>query len=169
MRAGLPELQTKAQAREAHIRDLPQINQVISAAVMTWDLPERVKRLALSSYHYHTVDFAHFGMRVIEQAGALVGVAAWEPADPRDLPEDAPAQAKGLLLHGIYVDPAAHRQGHGRMLVEHALEAAAAEAMVGVLVKAQSDAVPFFQALGWQRLPVRDRVRDYEHRYWQAL
>lgn len=158
-----------SQLRDAQRADLPQINQVISAAVMTWDLPERVKRLALSSYHYHAVDFAHFGMRVIEQAGTLVGIAAWEPADPRDLPEDAPAEAKGLLLHGIYVDPAAQRQGIGRALVAEALHAAQAQGVAGVLVKAQSDAVPFFQALGWQHLPVRDRVRDYEHRYWQAL
>jgi GNAT superfamily N-acetyltransferase len=157
------------QLRNAQRVDLPQINQVISAAVMTWNLPERVKRLALSSYHYHEVDFAHFGMRVAQRADALLGVAAWEPAYPRDLPEDLKPDARGLLLHGIYVDPEAQRQGIGRVLVAEALHAAQAQGLAGLLVKAQSDAVPFFHGLGWQALPVRDRVRDYEHRYWKTV
>jgi GNAT superfamily N-acetyltransferase len=155
--------------RPARLADLESINRVISAAVMTWDLPERVKRLALSSYHYHAVDFAHFGMCVAEQHDQIVGVAAWEPADPRDLPDELAVGAHGLLLHGLYVDPSHQRQGLGRLLLQPVLQAAQQASVAGVLVKAQSDAVPFFRALGWTELAVRDRVRDYPHRYWQAL
>ncbi len=155
--------------RPARLADLESINGVISAAVMTWDLPERVKRLALSSYHYHAVDFAHFGMCVAEQHDQIVGVAAWEPADPRDLPDELAVGAHGLLLHGLYVDPSHQRQGLGRLLLQPVLQAAQQASVAGVLVKAQSDAVPFFRALGWTELAVRDRVRDYPHRYWQAL
>ena len=155
--------------RAARIEDLASINRVISAAVMTWDLPERVKRLALSSYHYHAVDFAHFGMCVEEQQDQIVGVAAWEPADPRDLPDELAADVHGLLLHGIYVDPQVQRQGVGRALITQAIVAATAQGAAGLLVKAQNDAVPFFQALGWRPLPIRDRVRDYQHRYWRAI
>jgi GNAT superfamily N-acetyltransferase len=154
--------------RPARLADLQSINRVISAAVMTWALPERVKRLALSSYHYHAVDFAHFGMCVAEQDGVVVGVAAWEPADPRDLPEGLSPDARAFLLHGLYVDPAAQRQGAGRALLAEVLRAAQSQAMVGVLVKAQADAVPFFRALGWQALPVRNAVREYAHRFWKA-
>ena len=152
--------------RPARLADLEAINRVISAAVMTWDLPERVKRLALSSYHYHAVDFVHFGICVAEHQDQIVGVAAWEPADPRDLPAGA---AKGLLLHGLYVDPAHQRQGLGRLLLQQVLQTAQQASVAGVLVKAQNDAAPFFHALGWMELPVRDRVRDYPHRYWHAL
>lgn len=155
--------------RPARLADLESINRVISAAVMTWDLPERVKRLALSSYHYHAVDFAHFGMCVAEQHDHIVGVAAWEPADPRDLPDELAVGAHGLLLHGLYVDPSHQRQGLGRLLLQPVLQAAQQASVAGVLVKAQSDAVPFFRALGWTELAVRDRVRDYPHRYWQGL
>jgi predicted N-acetyltransferase YhbS len=155
--------------RPARLADLESINRVISAAVMTWDLPERVKRLALSSYHYHAVDFAHFGMCVAEQHDQIVGVAAWEPVDPRDLPDELAVGAHGLLLHGLYVDPSHQRQGLGRLLLQPVLQAAQQASVAGVLVKAQSDAVPFFRALGWTELAVRDRVRDYPHRYWQAL
>jgi GNAT superfamily N-acetyltransferase len=155
--------------RSARIQDLASINRVISAAVMTWDLPERVKRLALTSYHYHAVDFAHFGMCVAEQGGVLVGVASWEPADPRDLPEELGAPARGMLLHGVYVDPALQRQGLGRALIAAVVQSTQEQEMAGVLVKAQADAVPFFRALGWEALPVRDAIRDYPHRYWRGL
>ena len=155
--------------RPARLADLQSINRVISAAVMTWALPERVKRLALSSYHYHAVDFAHFGMCVAEQHDQIVGVAAWEPADPRDLPDDLTPDAHGLLLHGLYVEPSLQRQGVGRALIQELMQAAKMQGAAGVLVKAQSDAVPFFRTLGWIEQLVRDQVRDYPHRFWRVL
>ena len=42
--------------RPAAPDDLEEVNQVIEAAVMTWDLTERVKRLSLPSYRYNAHD-----------------------------------------------------------------------------------------------------------------
>jgi hypothetical protein len=73
--------------RPAHAADLPALNGVIERAIATWPLPERVKRLTLPSYRYQPHDLDHLHLVVAEDAGGTaVGVAAWEPAHPRDLP-----------------------------------------------------------------------------------
>jgi len=67
---------------------------------MTWNLPQRVKRLSLPSYRYTGIDFDHFEMVVAEDdRQTTIGIAAWEPADAKD----APAGHTALLLHGIYL------------------------------------------------------------------
>ena len=73
--------------REASKADLVAINQVIDAAIMTWKLPERVKRLSLPSYHYKEHDLQHIKLIVAEDDKQnIIGVAAWEQADPNDAP-----------------------------------------------------------------------------------
>jgi GNAT superfamily N-acetyltransferase len=151
--------------RPASSADLAAINAVIERAVMTWNLPERVKRLTLPSYRYQPHDLEHLQIVVAEDADrAVLGVAAWEPASPRDLP----AGKSGLLLHGLYVDPDRQRGGVGSRLLDAALTAAREQGFDGLLVKAQSDAADFFVARGLQRLPVVDPDRDYPHRFWKA-
>lgn len=153
------------QLRPAHAADLPAINGVIERAIANWQLPERVKRLTLPNYRYHAHDLIHLHLVVAEEAsGTILGVAAWEPAHPRDLPADK----RGLLLHGLYVDPAHQHRGAGSRLLDAAAEAARALGFDGVLVKAQADANRFFQARGLQRLPVEDAARHYPHRFWLA-
>lgn len=153
------------QVRPAHAPDLPAINGVIEHAIANWQLPERVKRLSLPSYRYHAHDLIHLHVVVAEDAsGAVIGVAAWEPADPRDLPADK----RGLLLHGLYVDPAHQHRGAGSRLLDAAAEAARTQGFDGVLAKAQADANGFFEARGLQRLPVEDAARHYPHRFWLA-
>lgn len=150
----------------ASAAELPEINRVISAAVMQWSLPERVKRLSLPSYHYHAHDLEHLQLVVLyDAAQRIVGVAAWEAASPADLP----AEKRGLLLHGIYVLPEQQRQGIGSALLAAALAASKAAGMDGLLVKAQTDARVFFSAQGMQLLPVSNPQRDYPHRYWKAI
>jgi GNAT superfamily N-acetyltransferase len=149
--------------RPANTADLPAINAVIEAAVMTWKLPERVKRLALPSYRYSTLDMAHLHIVLAETPDdGIVGVAAWEPAEAKDLP----AGRRGMLLHGLYVSPARWHQGIGAKLLDGALSAALARGMDGLLVKAQADAVGFFTAQGMVHLAEEDRDRHYVHRYW---
>jgi len=148
--------------RKAGSEDLPALNRVVQAAFMTWDLPERVKRLSLSSYLYDEMDLQYLELMLAERAGRVVGVAAWEQATQRDCPGDA----RGLLLHGLYVHPEEAGRGIGRELLAAAQDAAAAAGMDGVLVKAQTDAVGFFERLGLQALPVEDTARHYASRFW---
>lgn len=143
--------------------DLPSINAAVEGAVMTWRLPERVKRLALPSYRYGEADRRHLGFAVARASAGndVLGVAAWEPADPRD----CPAGRRGLLLHGLYVAPAKQRCGLGTRLLQCALSASAAAGFDGLLARAQRDAEGWFEQKGFQRLPVDDG-RDYAGRYW---
>ena len=133
---------------------------------MTWDLPDRVKRLSLPSYRYHTGDLSHLTLVVAETSRRdIVAAAAMEPADPAD----TPAGRNGLLLHGIYVAPERHRQGVGSKLLDAAVQAARDGRFDGLLVKANRDARRFFFNRGLRPLPVENPNRDYPHRFWYDL
>lgn len=152
--------------RQAVAADLAVINRVVEDAVLTWKLPERVKRLALPSYRYHAYDLHHQHMLVADLPDVgIVGVAALEEADPRDLPNPH----TGLLLHGLYVHPAWQGRGIGTRLIETAFAICRETGHDGLLVKAQPDAAGFFQSRGMQRLAVKDPDRDYPYRYWQFV
>ncbi len=152
--------------RQADADDLEAVNNLIEAAVMGWALPERVKRLSLASYRYDQHDLSFLELAVAERPGpGLIGVAAWEPADPADVPEARAA----LLLHGLYVRPAQQGAGIGTCLFDAAEQAAIRRGLDGVLVKAQADAAGFFRRLGLEPVPVLDPERDYPHRFWRAL
>ena len=155
-----------ARLRPATVADLAAINAVIERAVMTWPLPERVKRLTLPSYRYNPHDLEHLQIVVAETSEhGVIGVAAWEPANPRDLP----AGQTGLLLHGLYVDPDRQRGGAGSRLLDAALAAAREQGFDGLLVKVQPGAENFFLARGLKRLAIADPTRDYPHRFWKAV
>jgi GNAT superfamily N-acetyltransferase len=146
--------------------DLPAINRVIDAAVMGWDLPERVKRLALPGYRYEAHDLEFLELIVATDAqDRIVGVAGCEPADPADTPEGRHA----LLLHGLFVLPELQRHGIGRRLLREAERRAQSGGFDSLLVKAQREASAFFTAQGMDALPVQDSRRDYAHRYWKRL
>ena len=152
--------------RPAVAADIEALNGVVERAFMTWDLPERVKRLSLPSYRYRAIDLSFQQLVVAETAThGIIGVAAWEPAETRDLPWGL----TGLLLHGLYVEPAHIHRGIGSLLLDTALQAARTQGVDGLLVKAQADAIRFFTARGMRLLPVQDPERDYPHRYWQAV
>ncbi len=152
--------------RPASPVDLLAVNGVIESAINTWELPARVKRLCVPLYRYsvHDLDFLDLVVAEVESIG-IVGVAAWEQADPGD----APAGHSALLLHGIYVAPDQQRKGLGARLLAAAETAALLRGFDGVLVRAQPGAGDFFLALGLERVPVQDRSRDYPHRFWKAL
>jgi len=145
------------------VAQLPGINAVVEAALMTWSLPERVKRLALPSYRYTEADLEHLGLATARDAqGGVIAVAAWEPAAPGD----GPPGRKALLLHGLYVHPLHQRRGIGTALLRRALQAAAANGSDGLLVKAQHGAEAFFAGAAFTRLETVDGARDYARRYW---
>ena len=154
--------------RTAVKQDLSAINRIIESAVMRWQLPERVKRLALPSYRYDEIDLQHYEFLIAEQQGHIIGVAAWDSELHK-----GPGDCAGVLLHGIYVDPEQQRRGIGKQLlkaVEESIKHSSHKPRAqGLLVKAQKDAEDFFRAQGLQRLAVDDPVRDYENRYWKDL
>ena len=152
--------------RPANLTDLNDINRVIEAAVMSWALPERVKRLSLPSYRYTEQDVSYLDMLVAQTAaGEIVGIAAWETADPQDLPPGKTA----ILLHGIYVTPRYQHQGIGRQLFRAVVEAVKPRHVDGLLVRAQEQARGFFLAQGMELLPVEDSTRHYAHRLWRPF
>lgn len=154
--------------RTATLTDLNEINSVIASAVMSWQLSERVKRLSLSSHQYCEIDFRHLQF-VVAQTGKtsqakIVGVAAWEEAEPLNSPQNT----RALLLHGIYVDAKYHHQGIGQALFARAQQAAIEQHYDGLLVKSQTDASEFFIAQGMQTLP-QENDRQYNNRFWKPL
>lgn len=151
--------------RPAGRADLEAINRIIEAAVMTWNLPERVKRLALPSYRYTALDLDHLTIVLAEDdRRRMLGIASWEPADARD----APAVNSALQLYGLYVDPAYHSQGVGHRLFRAAEAAVCKQQYDGLLVKAQEDAIGFFIAQGMSSLPAEDPALHYGHRLWKS-
>jgi len=112
--AGIP---SQLALRPAVDADLGAVNAVVERAVMTWKLPERVKRLAMQSYFCTACDLKCQQVVIAgDSAGGVVGVAAWEAAAARDCPQGR----RGLLLHGIYVEPARQRHGIGARLLSAA-------------------------------------------------
>ena len=151
--------------RVAGVDDLGAINRVVEAAFMTWNLPERVKRLSLPHYRYDEMDLRHLDLVLAELDAEVVGVAAWEAANPAD----CPSGSAGLLLHGLYVLPTRMGRGIGTRLLGAARAAAQRQGYAGVLVKAQADAVGFFKRAGLQALPIEDAARHYAARLWCAV
>jgi GNAT superfamily N-acetyltransferase len=152
--------------RTAAAGDLEEINRIIDACIMTWDLPDRVKRLSLSSYRYSGIDLDFLDIVVAENLeGEILGAAAWEPADAGD----TPGGTGGLLLHGIYVDPSQQRRGIGARLFSAAVETVRQRGLKGLLVKAQADANGFFTALGMQAVAHDGDPRRYANRLWMQV
>jgi len=156
----------KINIRPAKHEDLDNINRVIEAAIMTWNLPERVKRLSLSSYLYTSIDFDHLDIVVVEDdSHGIVAIAAWEQADANDVPDGKTA----LLLHGIYVHPLHQRQEIGQQLLKRAEQAVLQHHFDALLVKAQTGAEGFFLKQGMSLLPVENTERHYASRYWKSV
>ena len=152
--------------RKAEYRDLGQINTLIAAAMDTWRLSKRVKRLSLPLYQYNAQDLEHLQVIVAEtEATTIAGIAAIEPADASEYPRGHNA----ALLQGIYVDPFRHRNGIGTRLLRYMQATASSRGYDGLLVKANPEARTFFEARAFEKLPIEDPSRDYPYRYWKLL
>jgi N-acetylglutamate synthase-like GNAT family acetyltransferase len=129
-------------------------------------LPERVKRLSLPSCRYNKHDLKTIELMVTEGDNQnIIGVAAWEPANPKD----ASVAHNTLLLHGIYVQPALYHHDIGQQLLCAAEQAAIEQGCDALQVKAQSSASGFFLAQGMQPLDIENEQHDYAHRYCKPL
>jgi GNAT superfamily N-acetyltransferase len=157
---------TGSSLRKADSDDLHNINDVIAAAMGTWDLAERVKRISLPLYRYQAHDLEHLQILVAESsASRIVGVAALEQSPAGDLP----GEQSTSILHGLYVDPAYHGKGVGSLLLKRIEEIAALTDARDLLVKAQHEALGFFVRRGFKTLPVEDDSRDYPYRLWKRF
>lgn len=156
--------ESELQIRTASQKDIDALNRVVEAAVKTWNLPERVKRLALPSYRYNEHDFEHYEIVVAESGNQLVGVAAWDT-----VAQPGPEQTRLLFLHGLYVLPEQQRSGIGSRLLAAAEMAVRKHGFDGIVVKVQKGAEAFFKAQGLGKLGVSNQARDYENQYWKRL
>lgn len=150
------------QLRRGDVTDLEAINGVVTRAIDTWEVSDRVKRLALPVYHYAPEDFAHLEFLLTLVDGRVTAVAAWEPAASEELPSGF----DGLLLHGLFVDPDACGRGLGTALLHACADRAREQGLDGVLVRATRDSASFFERRGLTKLPVVDADRDHALRYW---
>ena len=147
---------------EARASDLPEINRIISRAVLGWPLPQRVKRLALPMLQYDAIDFEHYVALVCTRE-TMIGCALWLNEQISFGP-----QYCGGLLHGLYVDPAAQSQGMGGKLLHEVFSRAANAGLDGILVKAERVSQEFFERNGMELLP-QANASDYPYRYWKQL
>lgn len=149
--------------RPALAADLPEVNQIITDAVMAWPLAERVKRLAVPVVTYSAVDLQEYELLMAQVNNEIAGVAAWQP-----LPEVLLRGKATCLLHGLYVAPSTQKRGIGTVLLKAAGEQAARAGAQGLLLKAERVAVSYFEHQGLERLG-EEAIGAYPYQFWQAL
>ncbi len=152
--------------RDARSSDLHSANKLIAAAIDTWQLANRVKRISLPLYRYHQDDLRDMQLVVADSDDdEILGIAALEQAYASD-------RFDGLqtsVLHGIYVAPNLHRSGVGSGLLEKIENMARSNGSEVLLVKARPEAISFFCERGFRQLSTRDSSRDYPYRFYKIL
>lgn len=153
---------TKVSLRKATPDDLMFINGIIETAVMSWQLPERVKRLSLPNYRYSADHFESLSLFLAngKDSADVLGVLALADEGEAEMPYGQTSS----VIHGIYVDPFNHREGIGKKLVAHAVKLARRAEKDGVLATVQPDAFAFFEAVGFARCETGDEKEASETR-----
>ena len=152
--------------RRARASDLQSVNNLIAAAIDTWSLADRVKRISLPLYRYHEDDLRDMQLVVAHSSDdEIFGIAALEQAYATDLFGGLEAS----VLHGIYVAPNLHRNGVGSALLEKIENMARSNDTEVLLVKARPEAMSFFSSHGFGTLPTRDHLRDYPYQLYKRL
>ncbi len=153
----------RIELREIGATELDMANHMVTAAIETWDMPPRLRRLVAGTHRYEAGDFQTMRLFLLQtQSEETAGVLAVEdyPGTEADCPD------RVLLLHGLYIHPEHQHRGIGRAAVAATRRLALDNGFAGVLVKAHASANAFFAGLGLTHLPVRDEKSDYPHRYW---
>ncbi|MDA9918980.1 GNAT family N-acetyltransferase [Porticoccaceae bacterium] len=140
--------------------DLDCINNVVAAAVMSWPMPERIKRLSVPVLSYDSEDFKHYRFVVYRQGGEIKGVAAWNPEAPL-----VTELGTGRLLHGLYISPDCQGRGYGRDLMAAVLCEAMTLGAEGLVIKAERPSIGFFEHCGLQPLSATGAT-DYPYQFW---
>ena len=142
--------------KPARLKDLQAINNVIAAAVMSWPLADRVKRLSVNVLAYDETDFNHYDMHVAVINNDIVGVIAWDPSHPDN------------LLHGIYITPSAQSHGLGQQLLLHVFNLARGLGKESVVIKAERISCSYFEHLGLEKV-TSERLNNYPYLYRKDL
>lgn len=137
--------------------DLPAINRVIALARDSWDLPERVRRLAGRLHEIGPTAFAGYEIAVaVDPAGIVRGVAVMLLRPPA-LDDGAPGD-RALYLEGLFVEPDAGRRGIGSRLLAAVEDLARREGLNRIDLRARREAIGFFSKMGFVPLG-RDDAR----------
>jgi len=144
--------------------ELDTVNEVVAASIGSWELPARVRRLALPSLLYNEADLKQMSVVMLEQAEGGVAVAAWETAADRDAVTDL----RPILLHGLYVVPKTQNQGLGTALLELASHWALVRGFDGITARVWRESETFFRNRGFDQL-TRPDAGSYPLQMWRAL
>ena len=155
---------TQLEIRRADSDDLDCINQIITAAVMNWDLPERVKRLSLPTCIYNDIDLRHYHVYLAIQQKQPIATLVLDNESV-----NMPGNKVATLIHGLYVHPDQQTRGIGRSLMQIAEQQATLKNADTLMVKAQKSAEGFFLRMGMQKLDIENENRDYPGRYWKSV
>ena len=160
------ETRDSIRLRDARSSDLNRVNNLIAAAIDTWHLADRVKRISLPLYRYQEDDLRDMQL-VVAHSGdnETLGVAALEQTYASDLFDGL----RTSVLHGIYVAPNLHRSGVGSRLLEKIENMAHSHGTEVLLVKARPEAIAFFSKRGFRKLSARDSSRDYPNQFYKIL
>ena len=150
--------------RPAGLDDLAVINAIVTGAMETWGLSQRVQRLAQRSLTYTKTDF-HFMLAAlgVNNEGREIAVALWEP-ETRDS-----CAHSSILLHGIYVMPENQRCGIGAKMVEHVENIVSKDGFGGIIVKAWRDSEEFFLKAGFLCPQYNEQEDLYPRRLWKPV
>ncbi len=153
-------------ANEASASDLHTVNRVIHESLASWGLPDRVRRLATPSLTYNETDLQHMTIILLTNAGLTgVAVAAWEDASTTE----TPANARGVLVHGLYVIPQYQQRGLGTRLIDLVANRLADRNVDGMAVRAWRDSLEFFLSRGFVALDPEAAADTYPRRLWRSL
>ena len=143
--------------------ELPRVNLVITSAVNSWNLTDRLKRLSLPLLHYDAIDLDHFEIILYARDDWPIAVAAWQPgASYFDL-----CGTRSTLLHGLFVRPHRQNLGIGKEMQDVVLKRAGDLGYEGLFVKSHRLSAEYFAKHGYVRRP--DPVSDYPYQFWKAI
>ena len=156
------------------VSDLPQINEIIRAAVDAWPLPARLRRLTTPLLEYKATDSLDLEFLIARVATSChttsqtipVGVAAWDFSNVYP----GPGEYRSALLHGLYVTPHHQRHGVGCALQQATYTRALAKGRTAMVVKAERVSESYFQQCGYHGLSSNELgIADYPYLYWHPI
>ena len=156
------------------LSDLPQINEIIGAAVDAWPLPARLRRLTAPLLKYKATDLLDLEFLIACLATSTqttaqptpVGIAAWDFSNIYT----GPGEYRSALLHGLYVTPSHQHHGVGGALQQATSTRAFAKGRTAMLVKAERVSASYFQQCGYHGLSSDEiDIADYPYLYWHPI